>query len=291
MASVTQLIRNYARRYGVDPRAALAVARTEGGLRTGAVGDQGTSYGPFQLHRGGALPRGKGAAWANSPAGIEYAIRSMSQSGARGLTGRSAIEAIVRNFERPADPGSEIARALGFYGSAGAGGGGSAAGGSQAATGANIGSISDSGGDPAAFARALLNPRTSHDPMALLGAIKSVQAPGAMPSASSPPSEPRAAPGGGGNPLSFLKGLAGEYGLTVTSTTEGTHVPGSYHYKKRAVDYGGDSARMMRLMQYALKHPGEFREAFYDPAGVYIKNGKVYRGSIGGHSDHVHLAR
>jgi hypothetical protein len=116
MSSVPRLIRRFARKYGIDPRAALAVARTEGGLRFGAVGDAGTSYGPFQLHRGGALPRGRGAGWANSPAGIEYAIRKMSQAGARGLTGRAAIESIVRDFERPADPGSQIAKALSFYG-------------------------------------------------------------------------------------------------------------------------------------------------------------------------------
>lgn len=116
MASVAQLIRSYARRYGVDPQAALAVARTEGGLRWGAVGDQGTSFGPFQLHEGGALPRGKGAAWANSPEGIAYALSRMAESGARGLRGRAAIESIVRNFERPADPDTSISRALGFYG-------------------------------------------------------------------------------------------------------------------------------------------------------------------------------
>jgi hypothetical protein len=84
-------------------------------LHWGAVGDSGSSYGPFQLHRGGALGS-HSAAWANSPAGIEYAIRQMAASGARGLKGRAAIAAIVRRFERPADPQSEIARAWGHYG-------------------------------------------------------------------------------------------------------------------------------------------------------------------------------
>lgn len=116
MASVAQLIRMYARQYGVDPRAALAVASVEGGLRTGAVGDQGTSYGPFQLHAGGALPRGRGADWANSPQGIAYALQRMAASGAQGLHGRAAVEAIVRNFERPADPSSEVTRAFAAYG-------------------------------------------------------------------------------------------------------------------------------------------------------------------------------
>lgn len=190
MASVPALIRQYSRRYGVDPRAALAVARTEGGLRTGAVGDQGTSYGPFQLHVGGALPRGKGAAWANSAAGIEYAIRQMAAAGARGLTGRAAIEAIVRKFERPADPDSQVAKALGFYGSAGLGGSESPTGGPQGVTAANIGDIGASGGGSSAWARALLDPRVSRDPMALLGAIKDVQAPAAAPAPEDAPVQP-----------------------------------------------------------------------------------------------------
>lgn len=108
-------IKKFARKYGVDPSAALAVAMTEGGLRWGAVGDAGTSFGPFQLHVGGALPAGRGPGWANSPAGIEYAIRSMAQAGAAGLVGRDAIEAIVRKFERPADPDTQVKRALRFY--------------------------------------------------------------------------------------------------------------------------------------------------------------------------------
>lgn len=115
LTAVQQQIRRSARRYGVDPLAAEAVARQEGGLRTGAVGDQGTSYGPFQLHEGGALPRGRGAAWANSPAGIDYALRQMSSAGAGGKRGARAIEAIVRGFERPANPEREIARASAAY--------------------------------------------------------------------------------------------------------------------------------------------------------------------------------
>src|SRR2546423_1629862 len=91
---VVALINQMSRRYGVDPAAARAVASVEGGLQRGAVGDQGTSYGPFQLHVGGALPRGRGAAWANSPAGIDYALRQISRV-ARGKHGRAAIAAIV----------------------------------------------------------------------------------------------------------------------------------------------------------------------------------------------------
>jgi hypothetical protein len=109
---VTQAIIRSARKHDVDPEAAIAVARGEGGLKWGAVGDKGTSHGPFQLRRGGALPKGKSAAWANSPAGIDYAIRRMAESGARGLRGAAAVDAIVRNFERPYDPDTSVKNAV-----------------------------------------------------------------------------------------------------------------------------------------------------------------------------------
>jgi hypothetical protein len=113
--SAAHLIVQYARQLGVDPAAALAVASAEGGTSFGAVGDQGTSYGPFQLHVGGALPRGKTAAWANSPAGLLYALRQIAGV-SRGLTGQAAVSNIVRRFERPAAPGPEIQRAMAAYG-------------------------------------------------------------------------------------------------------------------------------------------------------------------------------
>jgi len=118
----------------------------EGGLRNraGDVGDLagGGSFGPFQLYTKGALPaqyRGRprqADAWAWSPAGIDYAIRQMSQAGARGKKGHSAVDTIVRKFERPADPDTSVRKAIGRYGGiqigppppAGGGGGGGGSG-------------------------------------------------------------------------------------------------------------------------------------------------------------------
>lgn len=125
MLNEQQLIASLARRYGVDPRAALAIASVEGGFH-GSVGDNGTSFGPFQLHEGGALPAGRGNAWANSPAGIQYALQHIA-SVARGLHGRAAVSAISSRFERPANVPAEIAKAMGRYGGSipsGGGGGG-----------------------------------------------------------------------------------------------------------------------------------------------------------------------
>jgi cell wall-associated NlpC family hydrolase len=103
----------------LDPAAVLAVAGSEG--LGGGVGDQGTSFGPFQLHQGGALPRGislsQGHAWAWSPAGIDYALRHIA-SVAGGQTGAQAVRSIVTRFERPANPGAEVTRSLASMGMA-----------------------------------------------------------------------------------------------------------------------------------------------------------------------------
>jgi hypothetical protein len=109
------LIYAYSHQLRLDPYAVAAVSIAEGGGRFGAVGDGGTSYGPFQLHRGGALPANEDAAWANSPAGVKYAMTRMAVSGAAGLRGLAAIRSIVTRFERPAAPGPEVQRSLGTY--------------------------------------------------------------------------------------------------------------------------------------------------------------------------------
>ena len=120
MPNEQQLITQLAQRYGVDPRAALAIASVEGGFN-GSVGDNGTSFGPFQLHEGGALPRGRNSAWANSAAGINYAMQHIA-SVAKGLQGRQAVAAISSRFERPLDVQGEISKAMGRYGGVGGGG-------------------------------------------------------------------------------------------------------------------------------------------------------------------------
>jgi len=110
------LIAQMARARGLDPAAVLSIASVEGGFN-GSVGDHGTSFGPFQLHVGGALPRGIGNPnqWANSQAGIGYALDHIAQV-AGGLHGQQAISAISARFERPADVAGEIAKASGRYG-------------------------------------------------------------------------------------------------------------------------------------------------------------------------------
>jgi hypothetical protein len=80
--------------------------------------------------------------------------------------------------------------------------------------------------------------------------------------------------------------VARKMGLTITSTTGGTHAPGSYHYQARAIDVAGSPSAMARFYRYFQnKSPTEL---FYDPLGG-IKHGQQI-GAIGGHGDHVHVA-
>jgi len=48
---------------------------------------------------------------------------------------------------------------------------------------------------------------------------------------------------------------------------------------------------MRQLARIALQNPHQFREVFHDPMHEYVKNGVKRRGQVGGHNDHVHLAR
>ena len=109
-----------AKQLNIDPAAVLAVAQSEGGF-SGAVGDQGTSFGPFQLHQGGKLPASVQAqgltaekAFGNSPAGINYALQGIAGV-ATGTTGTDTVSKIVTNFEQPLNPGAEVQTASGYY--------------------------------------------------------------------------------------------------------------------------------------------------------------------------------
>lgn len=83
--------------------------------------------------------------------------------------------------------------------------------------------------------------------------------------------------------------LAQSLGLTITSTTGGTHTSGSYHYLGRAFDTAGPASAMAAYYQAAKARWGRsLTEHFYDPLGG-IKHGAEI-GPIGGHSDHVHTA-
>lgn len=81
---------------GADPVAMLATSLVEDGARPGVVGDQGTSFGPFQFHVGGALGSHP-ASWADTPAAYLNRAQEFARLGVHGGKGAAAIQ-------RPADP-------------------------------------------------------------------------------------------------------------------------------------------------------------------------------------------
>lgn len=102
---VIQNIRKAAQQAGADPAAMLATALTEDGARLGVVGDQGTSYGAFQMHRGGALGSHT-PQWADSYGAFLNRAQEFKRLQVHGGKGAAAVQ-------RPADPTGYAAKVQG----------------------------------------------------------------------------------------------------------------------------------------------------------------------------------
>lgn len=334
------IIRMYAPRFGLDPSAVVAYALTQGGVHWGARGDQGTSFGPFQLHRGGALGS-HNEQWANSQQGLIAAMQMMSHAGAKGMTGPNAAAYIVGPaFGRGADPARDQAKARAAYSRAAAllgeqGGSSSLPSGGPLPPGAppqapEAAAPAASVGPPpnqligGALQKMFASPGNSIMPfLDRLQQIRSMQQAGTQPSPPVTPAPPGAVspspPVAGGtapsvpsgrdkNGLTFkIEGLAQHFGLKITSgfrsiakqkelyahrsSSGSVAAPGkSYHNVGRAIDVAPNKAGLA-FLSYAFAHPGQFVEVFYDPAGRSIKNGKIVNYTIGGHTDHIHIAQ
>lgn len=302
---IVNLIAQGARARGLDPNAVLAVAGQEG--LSGRIGDSGHAFGPFQENNaGGVLTNrfpGWGPqrfeAWANSQAGLNDALNRIAAV-ARGQHGRQAISSIVSRFERPLDIPGEIARASSRYGGSLFAAGTVAPGASpQAGPQAGAGIGQQRGLSPALLS--LLNQGNQMMGLDSLPAMTPPQTPKiraqtsqALAPGTSPQTFKR------GRTIRWIEHLASPFGLTITSTTGGKHVKGSYHYRGRAVDFGGAPNRMAQLARFALQHAGQISEMFYTGPGnpgYFIKNGKVIPNSqldpglATEHQNHVHLAK
>jgi len=345
MTDPITVIRQYAPKLGLDPAAVVAYALTQGGTSWGAVGDHGTSFGPFQLHKGGALGS-HSAQWANSPQGLRAAMGMMARAGAAGQRGPGAAAFIVGPaFGRGANPPRDEAAARAAYARAAALVGKPTAPGPAPAFSRGNGAapqvpgtapspilppaipdVGDVGAQLqemfASPGHSIAAPVTGFD--RLQGLADAARAAAAAQRATiTAPRTPGiakplpVAPKGGkgmvfqpgtakpGQVVPGLTKLARTFGLTVTSgyrtvarqrelyahrTRPGSvAAPGkSLHNSGHAIDVAITPA-IRRFLAYAFAHPGQFREVFYDPAGRYIKNGRIVKGSIGGHSDHVHI--
>ena len=97
----------------------------------------------------------------------------------------------------------------------------------------------------------------------------------------------------------WADGLAKKFGLKVTSgyrnpaqqraTGSRAGVRSRHLVHGGAADISGSPAKMRALADWAIRS-GMFAEVFYDPLGYYWDNGRLNKGGIGRHSDHVHLS-
>lgn len=109
-------IKQAAKANGVDWRPIAAIDYHESGLDPTSVGDNGTSFGLAQLHRGGALPSTVSNAQALNPLwNANFQARAIKALGIQGMPVEQQIAQISRRFERPADPSKEIADATNYY--------------------------------------------------------------------------------------------------------------------------------------------------------------------------------
>lgn len=118
-ATAVQAIKTAAAKYGLDPQAMIAVARVESGLNPKAIGDGGHAFGLFQFNNAGGVITGQ----ANPERYLDPAYNAMeaarhiaSIKGARNVRGADAVKLIVNSFERPANKGAEISKALSYLG-------------------------------------------------------------------------------------------------------------------------------------------------------------------------------
>lgn len=95
--SIIDWIKKAAQQTGADPAALLATSLTENGARAGLTpGDNGTSFGYFQMHRGGALGSHP-AGWAATPAVALNRAQEFARLNVHGGLGAAKVQ-------RPADP-------------------------------------------------------------------------------------------------------------------------------------------------------------------------------------------
>lgn len=113
-----QAITQAAQKYGIDPQAMIAVGKVESGLNPQAIGDGGHAFGLFQFNNAGGVITGEPnpSKYLDPSYNALQAARHIATiKGIKGARGAAAIKLIVNNFERPANKGAEISKALTYY--------------------------------------------------------------------------------------------------------------------------------------------------------------------------------
>lgn len=237
--ALLQQIMRAAQRAGSDPYTLAATAIVESGLNPNAVGDNGTSFGLFQMHAGGA----GGRTVADAKRYLDPRASIQNRAGAfRGGSGGAWAASVQRpaNQAAYAQKVDQVIQQL-KNGNinlpnvpAGGGGGGAAPSG---------------GANPKQFALGLIFEDDPELAGLMQRAAAAQESPVASPSSAVDPS------GMGGGSLAKLPRKPGEpawqylqrlgqsmFGLQNDpgdhQTTGGKHTQNSYHYKGRAIDFG-----------------------------------------------------
>lgn len=290
--NIPSMIRRIGREQGLSGaqiRAMLATSKVESGWNPSSVGDGGTSFGLFQHHVGGAggSTVGEARRFLNPETSIRERARWFKKYDIKGGAGAARLQ-------RPSDP-------LGYQEKVDAalrGIGGWSAASPPSPRQSHSASLQSSGNpfaDKDAGRQFLADYLYADDPV--LGLLTTLSPSSGVGSehnsgaASSTPSN------GGFKSYKDVMRNAGRFGLMIqgeSQTTGGKHAEGSLHYSGRAVDFGDATNNPNKMNQYAnylRRNAGRLgiNELYYDPLGWYISNGKIVKGSIGGHGDHLHV--
>lgn len=283
-------------------QAMQATSMVESGLRPGAIGDGGTSYGLFQHHVGGAggSTHEQARRFLDPATSIRERARWYRDRDIRAGRGAAALQ-------RPADPAGyavKVDAALRSLGSSVSSAGGST-GGQRSRT-----ARSPQSPTPLTWGQQYLVDylgSTGSDPVA--GQLYQSFLFG--PSSSAAPKVPDRAYTDGGSEAGALSGgrvgtlrnykdlvnLAKQHGLNIQGdfqTTGGRHSSGSDHYSGLAVDFGDATNSpdlMKRFASYLSRNSGSLgiKSLLYDPMNWYVSGGKRVEGQYGGHQDHLHV--
>ena len=267
--------------YDADPALMVAVAKTESGLRPNAVGDQGSSFGLFQNHVGGA-----GGSTLGSARRFLDPRLSIQSAAQRFAGARTAADAF--GVQRPADRASYIAKIQGNMG-----GGGrytlnspvSGLGGSTPIADPLISKHSALANIHAAMGEApqaqyeIMNSMIPQAPTLNAGNLSS-QAINYGPVGQYGPIGPVKGAG-----YQLLDAIANKFGLEhdpgVGQTTGGEHHAGSQHYLGLATDYGSARNSVSSLNAYY-----NYLNANRNKIGIT----ELLRENWGGPNAHVHAA-
>lgn len=310
---ILNLIAEIGAQEGLTPAqiaAMQATAKVESGFDPNIRGDNGTSYGLFQHHVGGAggTTHASAQRYLNPRVSITERAREFKRLNIRGGRGAAALQ-------RPADPKGYAVKVDNALRQLGAGSLGQSST-SQSTSPAKSGTAG-AGGTPStsSFGKSYLKSYLGWDEDPVRAALWDSFYKDESPPSSTESSGQAAVPGerghqdtasvpAGGRASGRLRSyedilaLGRSWGLRLDAgnaqTTGGSHTAGSKHYQSKAVDFGdakNDPAKLKAFARYLSRNAGSLgiNDIWYTPLGYSVDNGKRTSSFIDGHNDHLHV--